>query len=57
MDLDAYSYPQGLTLLQRWQAGEAAAKTEIKDVFESKSSNEIDYFLPYLAFNINPNNG
>ena len=41
MDLDAYSYPQGLTLLQRWQAGEAAAKTEIKDVFDAAGSGKI----------------
>ena len=42
MDLDAYSYPQGLTLLQRWQAGEAAAKTEIKDVFDAAIAGEFD---------------
>ena len=49
MDLDAYSYPQGLTLLQRWQAGEAAAKTEIKDVFDAAIAGEFDQNFSILA--------
>ena len=49
MDLNAYSYPQGLTLLQRWQAGEAAAKTEIKDVFDAAIAGEFDQNFSILA--------
>ena len=49
MDLDAYFYPQGLTLLQRWQAGEAAAKTEIKDVFDAAIAGEFDQNFSILA--------
>ncbi|MDA7965432.1 uroporphyrinogen decarboxylase family protein [Ruegeria sp.] len=41
-DLETYSFPSGLHLLQRWQTGDAQAKQEMKQVFDAAIAGEFD---------------
>lgn len=41
-DLKDYPFPSGLNLLQRWQAGDPAAKEEMTQVFDAAIAGELD---------------
>ncbi len=40
--MSTYDFPNGLRLLERWQAGDATAKQEMTDVFDAAISGEYD---------------
>ena len=49
MDLESYPYPRGLELLNRWQAEDAAAKEELKAVFDAAIAGSFDQNFSILA--------
>ena len=49
MNLETYSYPKGLHLLESWQAGSEEAKAEIKSVFDAAISGSFDGNFSVLA--------
>ena len=49
MDLNDYSYPQGLELLNLWQSGDALAKQELKAVFDAAIEGKFDQNFSILA--------
>jgi len=49
MDLNDYSYPQGLELLNLWQSGDALAKQELKAVFDAAIEGQFDQNFSILA--------
>ncbi|WP_306115612.1 MULTISPECIES: uroporphyrinogen decarboxylase family protein [unclassified Roseovarius] len=40
--IEDYAFPKGLELLQRWQAGDPAAKEEIRDFFDAAIAGKFD---------------
>ena len=49
MNLETYSYPKGLHLLESWQAGSEKAKAEIESVFDAAISGSFDGNFSVLA--------
>lgn len=49
IDLGNYSYPKGLKLLKSWQAGDAQARKEIRQVFDAAISGKFDDNFSILA--------
>ena len=47
--IEDYSFPEGLHLLTRWQAGEADAKQEISEIFDAAIAGEFDENFSVLA--------
>ena len=41
-DLETYSFPSGLHLLRRWQAGDAQAKQEMMEIFDAAIAGDFD---------------
>ena len=47
--IEDYTFPEGLHLLTRWQAGEADAKQEISDIFDAAIAGKFDESFSVLA--------
>ena len=47
--IENYTYPSGLHLLSRWQAGDLSAKQEMMEIFDAAIAGEFDDNFAVLA--------